>query len=88
MTIASVLPRRKLLRECGFFILLAALAASLSGWLHPKRPAWHGSKPGVTEVALSEVNRWAAPVLWIDARSAEAYRTKHVPNAVLLNEGE
>lgn len=88
MTAPPASPWRKLLRDCGLFLLLAAIAASLAGWLHPKRPAWHWSKPTVAEVELSEINRWPPPILWIDARTPEAYRAQHVPTAVLLNEGE
>ena len=49
---------------------------------------WSWSKPSVAEVELSEVTRWSPPVLWIDARTAEAYQSRHVPGAINVNEGE
>ena len=79
---------RQLLRDCGLILLLAAIPALLAGWLHPKRPAWSWSKPGVAEVDLSEVAHWTPPILWVDARTNAAFQLKHVPGAVLLNEGE
>lgn len=88
MSTAPASSLRKILRDCGLFLLLAALPALLAGWLHPKRPVWSWSKPGVAEVDLSEVARWSPPVLWVDARTNTAFQIKHVPNAVLLNEGE
>ena len=60
----------------------------LAGWLHPKHPVWQWQQPGVAEVDLSEVTRSTTPILWVDARTTEAYQSKHIPGAVLLNEGE
>lgn len=88
MTAAPASTYRKLLRDCTVLLLFAALPALLAGWLHPKRPAWNWSKPGVTEVELNEITRWSAPILWVDARSTQAYQTRHIPNAVPLNEDE
>jgi len=42
----------------------------------------------VVEVDLAEVLRWTPPILWVDARTAKSYETRHVPGAVLLNEDE
>ena len=78
---------RQSLRDCALLLLLAAAPALLTFWLHPKRPGWTWTKPGVAEVDLSEVTRWSPPVLWIDAREATAYHHRHIPGAVLLNEG-
>lgn len=40
------------------------------------------------EVEISEVAHWSPPVLWLDARTAEAFQSRHVPGAILLNEDE
>lgn len=88
MSAAPAPARRQLARDCVLLLLLAAVPALLAGWLHPQRPAWSWEKPGVPEVEASEVARWSPPVLWLDARTAEAYRNAHVPGAILLNEDE
>lgn len=88
MTAAPASSLRKILRDCGVFLLLAAIPALLSGWLHPKRPDWSWSKPGVAEVSLDEILRWSPPILWVDARTAKSYEIRHVPGALLLNEDE
>jgi rhodanese-related sulfurtransferase len=88
MTAVPASSSRQILRECALILLLAAAPALLAGWLHPKRPAWGWNRPGVAEVDLGEVTRWPPPVLWIDARETDAYRTRHVPGAILLNESD
>lgn len=85
--LASQAPSRPL-RDCGLLLLLAVVPALLTAWLHPKHPDWAWSRPAVEQVTLDEVSRWAAPVLWVDAREAGAYAKQHVPGAVLLNETE
>ena len=88
MTPAHASPARRIFRDALWLILLAAVPALLAGWLHPKRPVWSWTKPAVTEVTLSDAKRWPAPVLWVDARTEEAYQRQHVPGAILLNEGD
>ena len=88
MTAAPASPLRKILRDCVFFLLVAAIPAALAGWLHPKRPDWNWSKPGVSEVNPDEVTHWATPVLWVDARTEKSYELRHVPGAVWLSEDE
>ena len=88
MTATQASPSRQLTRDCILLLLLAALPALLAGWFHPKRPAWEWHKPGVAEIDVNEVTRWLPPVLWVDARTVEAYQSRHVPGAVLLNENE
>ena len=78
----------KSLRECGLLLLMAAIPALLTAWLHPKRPAWAWSKPVVEQVALAEVLQWKGAVLWVDARESEAYEKQHIHGAILLNETE
>lgn len=43
----------KPLRECLLIVVLAAVPALLSLWLHPKRPMLAWTKPGIAEVELS-----------------------------------
>ena len=76
----------KLARECALLLLLAAIPALLSLWLNPKRPALAWTKLEVIEIDLSETARESAPILWVDARDAEAYERQHIPGAILLNE--
>jgi len=73
-------------REAVLLLLVAAIPALLSGWLHPKRPDWSWNRPAVEQVNLDEVARWTGPVIWVDARDADSYAEKHVPAAILLNE--
>ncbi len=88
MTAAPASPTRQILRDSARLLFLALIPAILAGWLHPKRPVWSWSKPGVTEVNLSEITRWSAPLIWIDARSSAAFQKEHVPGAILLNEDQ
>ena len=88
MNAAPASPPRKILRDCLFLLLLATIPALLAGWFHPKRPVWSLTKPGVAEVDLREVSQWTPPIIWVDARTLSAYQTRHVPGAILLNEGE
>lgn len=76
----------KPLREALLLLLLAALPAGLAAWLHPKTPAWAWQRPAVGEVTLGEIARWQTPILLVDARSDQAYRQAHIPNAILCNE--
>ncbi len=79
---------RSLARECALILMLAAVPALLVPWLHPKRAALTWTKPDTTQVDLTEVLSWPPPVLWVDAREAQAYDADHIPDAILLNETE
>lgn len=83
---ATWVKRGRLCRDFALLLLIAAVPALLSGIFHPKHPEWRWSKPSVAEVELADVDRWAQPVLWIDARATEAYQREHIPGAVLINE--
>lgn len=76
----------KVLRECAWLLLLAAIPTALGFWLHPKRPPLSWSAPSTAEVLLSEIGRWASPPLWVDARQRTDYEKQHIPGAILLNE--
>lgn len=86
--IAPAYSLRKILCECGLLLLLAAAPALLAGWLHPQRPVWSWTKPGVAEVDLGDVTRWSPLVLWVDARKTAAFQSEHIPGAIVLNEDE
>jgi rhodanese-related sulfurtransferase len=65
--------------------LAAAVLASLTAAVHPKRPAFpnRSSEPG--EIGLEEVQNWQEPVLWVDARPESDYEKEHVSGAISLN---
>jgi predicted sulfurtransferase len=77
---------REALIVCG----IALLAATVSAFFHPKRPAWYKTES-------DEVMRWAineekasellkiSEVVWIDARSAKQFAEKHYPGAISLD---
>jgi rhodanese-related sulfurtransferase len=67
-------------------LALALVPALLTGWLHPKRPAWSWMRPTVTELLLADAERLTPPVIWLDARPDEEYAAQHVPGALSLNE--
>lgn len=79
-------PTSRLSCECALLLSLALIPALMSLGFHPRRPTLSWTKPGVSEVNLSEVRQWAGHVLWVDARVAEAYQKQHIPGAILLNE--
>lgn len=79
------------LREAAILLLVVALAAAGTHFLHPRAPQWFAEDEPLAadEVTLELVQRiWKGDVVWIDARPREAYRTAHIPGALLLNEQE
>lgn len=80
-------------KQVGLILGLALVAATLSAFFHPKRPAWYF-------VASPEVLQWqispeeaqelasAEDVLWIDARPRAKFEEEHFPDAILLNMDE
>ena len=77
----------KVLRQATALLLLALVPSLLAAWLHPRRPGQTIEPEGVQAIALAEAlamsNR--QQVLWIDARSADAHRSEHVPGAINLS---
>ena len=68
-------------------VLLAILPALASAFLHPRRPAWSREVLAKDEITLDSAK--AIPgVIWIDARSAAAFQTDHIPGAFSLNEDD
>jgi rhodanese-related sulfurtransferase len=76
----------KLARDCATLLIVAALPALLSLWLHPHRPALTWAKPSVATVDLSTAMQWRDTALWVDARNPRDYATRHIPGAVSLNQ--
>lgn len=72
------------------FLVLAILAAVLTYFYHPNRPALYLVQEPVIdgEISVREaLAGQAAPgVLWIDARQRQQFEKDHVPGAILLNE--
>lgn len=72
-------------------LIAAAIPAVATAWLHPRSPyAAHDealtSVRAEGSVTLADVEAWSANVLWIDARSDEAFERGHVPGAISLND--
>jgi rhodanese-related sulfurtransferase len=78
------------LREALIVCCIALLAATLSAFFHPKRPAWF-------QVTPEDVSRWSiseeraaelikqGKVLWVDARPAKKFKEEHYPGAISLD---
>lgn len=78
--------RRSAVREAALLWGLALVPACLAAWLHP-RSAFHATAAtGVTQVDPAAVRGWTATVVWVDARSADAFAAAHIPGAVNLTE--
>lgn len=69
-------------------LTMAIIPAAVSAVWHPNRPSWQTDQLKDDEVTLATVRSWTEPVLWLDARSAEAYEAGHEPGALLLNEDD
>lgn len=80
----------KMIREASIVCGIAIVAATLSAFFHPKRPAWYQVEP-------EDVTRWSVTesealrltekgkVLWIDARPAKKFKEEHFPGAISLD---
>ncbi len=77
------------LRSAGWLLAAACVPTLLAIWLHPRAPTLPAAEDEVAAVSVGEVRHLAgnATVLWIDARSAEAYAAGHIPGAIALREG-
>ncbi len=78
----------KCIRQSLLLLCFAIVPAVMVGLWHPNRPLWQADQLREDEVKLQAVQVWSEPVLWLDARSAEAYNELHWPEALLLNEDE
>ena len=77
---------RRIFRRAGAILLAALVPALLAAAWHPRRPAWSHERALVAEVAWTTVQDWRASVLFVDARSVDAYRRQHIPGALSLGE--
>ena len=71
------------LRQALWLWGLALIPAVLSGAFFQLE--W---KRDAGQVSLEEVESWAPPILWVDARSREKFEAGHWPDAILLNPDE
>jgi rhodanese-related sulfurtransferase len=73
-------------RQMSWLILVALLFAALSWTFRRTRPA-EPLGPGEIDLkALSSMP--ASEILWVDARSAAKFESRHIPGALLLNQAE
>ncbi|HUL53703.1 MAG TPA: rhodanese-like domain-containing protein [Opitutaceae bacterium] len=77
----------QILRQAGVLLLAAVIPAVLAAGWHPLRPAWSRDQALVPEVAWATVQDWRGQVLFVDARSADAYARRHIPGALSLRLG-
>jgi rhodanese-related sulfurtransferase len=75
----------KLARQALLIFGVAAALAGLSAAVNPKRPSFPNKAAAPGEIAISEVENWHEPVVWVDARPESDYEKEHVPEAVSLN---
>lgn len=69
---------------------ITLVAGAITKAAHPGTPAWF-LQPDADPHAVSRGDvreKWNDEVLWIDARSAEAYEAGHQPGALRLPPGE
>ena len=76
---------RKALRQAAGLSFLALLPAAATALLHPKRPDF-AVRAREGEITVAATLRSPLAYLWIDARSAAHYQSRHVPGALPLNE--
>lgn len=80
-----------MLKSSAIIIAVAALAALISAFIHPNRPAWYsvedtsGIRWSLSVEQAEKLSDNAGDILWIDARSRSDYENRHVSNAILLN---
>ncbi len=71
------------LRQSGALLVLALVAALLAAALRPARAVEESAPP---EVTWAQVGRWTGRVLFVDARDEAAYRRRHIPGALSMDE--
>lgn len=77
---------RDLLRQAGLLLILACVPAIGHAIYLRDRVPWRAPAVEKDEVTLEQARVWGDNVLWIDARPDEQFATRHVPNALSLNE--
>lgn len=78
------------LKEALIVCGLALVAATLSAFFHPKRPAWYKVEPD--DVKLWSISEETAAdlvkrgkILWVDARPEKKFNEEHYPGAISLD---
>jgi rhodanese-related sulfurtransferase len=78
-------------RQAAIILLATLIAATGTHFLHPRAPQWFAKDEPLAadEVTIDLIQqKWNGNVLWIDARSRDAYTAAHIPDALSLNEQE
>ena len=77
---------RRAIRELLLLLILAAIPATLTAWLKPEVFA----RDAFPSLSIQDAQRLITeqPVLWIDARNADAFAQGHVPGAIRLTSEE
>jgi rhodanese-related sulfurtransferase len=73
---------RRVVRDTFVLLVVAAIPALFAAWFHPGLR--HGPTPPLNdhEITVQTALSWGDTVLWVDARSADAFARGHVPGAI------
>ncbi len=83
-----------MIKHAAIILVIAAIGAAVSAFVHPKRPAWYSvedasnSRWSLTEEQAKKISDNTESLLWIDARSRGEYEKSHIKSAILLNTDE
>ena len=80
---------RRTLGQAGVILLVSLVAAALTWWLHPRRPAWYQVEDALTaqyQLTVDELRELYSPdqILWIDSRLPAQFDEGHLPGAYRL----
>lgn len=77
---------KKCAREASVLLCLAFVPAIATAWMQPdwRKPVW--TRVAVEEIDVGKAGVPGTGVIWVDARTGEAFKLKHVPGALPLNE--
>jgi rhodanese-related sulfurtransferase len=78
----------RVLKQCLWISLLAAIPAVMASLFHPHMPSWSASHLADGEILLHTALHLKKKTLWIDARNFNEFQHDHIPGAVLLNENQ
>jgi len=83
-----------MIKDAAIILVIAAVGAAVSAFVHPKRPAWFSVEDtsnirwSLTEEQAKKISENSESLLWIDARSRGEYEKGHIKSAILLNTDE
>lgn len=77
---------RRALRQSAALLAAALVPALGAAFFHPLRPSWSLTAVESGQVTWAQVRRWPGRVLLVDARDTTAYRRRHIPGALPLDE--